>query len=100
MAGFIRAFPPRLLFPRPVITEIASQPFAETTKKNYLYLPHPIPKRNLSETRHDLDGDLMIKAICAWQIISNQRFVNEKLVSSKPLSAYIQLYAPYTFIHA
>lgn len=33
MAGFIRAFPPRLLFPRPVITEIALQPFSETTTK-------------------------------------------------------------------
>lgn len=37
MAGFIRAFPPRLLFPRPVITEIALQPFSETTTKNYIF---------------------------------------------------------------
>lgn len=29
MAGFIRALPPRLLFPRPVITEMALQPFLE-----------------------------------------------------------------------
>ena len=94
MAGFIRAFPPRLLFPRPVITEIALQPFSETKKKKLSFFPHPIPRRNFNETRLDLDSDLIIKAI-----ISNQRFVNEKLVSGKPPSAYIQLYAPYTFIY-
>lgn len=89
MAGFIRAFPPRLLFPRPVITDIALQPFSETTKKKLSFFPHPIPRRNFCETRLDLDSDLIIKAIS-----SNQRFV-----SGKPPSAYIQLYARYTFIH-
>ena len=29
MAGLIRAFPPRLLFPRPVITEITLEPFLD-----------------------------------------------------------------------
>jgi len=63
--------------------------FFWNNKKNYLCFPHPIPRRNFCETRLDLDGDLIIKAICVWQIISNQRFVNEKLVFGKPPSAYI-----------
>ena len=52
MAGFIRAFPPRLLFPRPVITEIALQPFSETTKKNYLFSHTQFQGGTL--TKHDL----------------------------------------------
>lgn len=53
MAGFIRAFPPRLLFPRPVITEIALQPFSETTKKA-IFFPTPLKSQRGTFAKHDL----------------------------------------------
>lgn len=52
MAGFIRAFPPRLLFPRPVITEIALQPFSETTKK--AIFSHTFKFQRGTFAKHDL----------------------------------------------
>ena len=42
------------------------------------------------------------KEFCVWQIVSNQRFVNNKLLSGElsQVFIYTQLYAPYNFIRA
>ena len=78
MAGFIRAFPPRLLFPRPVITEIALQPFSETTKKA-IFFPTPLNSnaellRNTTWPRwwSDNQSDLCLanyfqSKVCQWK---------------------------------